>query len=80
MDLKARSVEGEERSWAGALSCCTMPKGRSKEMNTAPGSWAARREAKQQEDREGAEGWGTAAGSRERGSAGVKWGDGAPPE
>lgn len=80
MDLKARSVDGEERSWASALSCCTMPKGRSKEMNTAPGSWAARREAKQEEDREEAEGWGTAAGSREVGSAGVKWGDRAPPD
>ena len=47
--LQRTEYQGEERSWAAALSCCTMPKGGNKDLNTVPGSWAARREAKQGE-------------------------------
>lgn len=55
-------VRGEERSGAVALS--TMPEGGNKDLNTAPGSWAARREVKQEEDRKSAEGRRTGAAGR----------------
>ena len=61
---QSTEYQGEERSWGAAPSCCTMPKGGNKDLNTAPGSWATRREAKQREDREDTEGRGTGAAER----------------
>ena len=70
---------GEERSWAAAPSCCTAPEGGDKDPNTAPGSRDPGRPAGKPSRRRARARKAGVWGGRERGSAGVRWGDGAPP-